>query len=425
MADSAPDPNFEDVLSSVRRLVSQELPRRPASKPEPDPGALVLTSAQRIEETHTAVLEKRSLEQRIAELEAAVDNAPSQDFEPDGSEDQAQHRPDRIVYTRPPKAEEDDGGDRSKLRLSEIALIETGPAEEDESLSAAPVAFRHGRTESRSIEAEAEAPKPEAEAPMAEDVPTIPPARADVMAFTNPDDVVARIEARMDRGADETPGTQVHSGTNPASGGPNQSENILRPDEPEGAEGDEMTVEDFDAALTAAVRASLAEDERLKALAEQKAEAGAATKTAKEPRPATPATDAPSAEVKVTETPEAAPTAAPEPAFDPSREFYTGAPDDVGVEATDEAAPVVEQAGEKQTDSSEPKISEATEDEKAAPATAEAALAAVSDEEALRLLVGRLIRDELQGELGERITRNVRKLVRKEILRALTARDLV
>ena len=35
-----------------------------------------------------------------------------------------------------------------------------------------------------------------------------------------------------------------------------------------------------------------------------------------------------------------------------------------------------------------------------------------------------LIREELQGGLGERITRNVRKLVRAEIARALAAQDL-
>jgi hypothetical protein len=35
-----------------------------------------------------------------------------------------------------------------------------------------------------------------------------------------------------------------------------------------------------------------------------------------------------------------------------------------------------------------------------------------------------MIREELQGALGERITRNVRKLVRAEINRALIARDL-
>jgi hypothetical protein len=45
------------------------------------------------------------------------------------------------------------------------------------------------------------------------------------------------------------------------------------------------------------------------------------------------------------------------------------------------------------------------------------------DETVLRDLVRDLIREELSGALGERITRNVRKLVRAEINRALTARD--
>ena len=46
------------------------------------------------------------------------------------------------------------------------------------------------------------------------------------------------------------------------------------------------------------------------------------------------------------------------------------------------------------------------------------------DEEALRDMVTEIVRAELQGALGERITRNVRKLVRREIHRALTAQDL-
>jgi len=45
------------------------------------------------------------------------------------------------------------------------------------------------------------------------------------------------------------------------------------------------------------------------------------------------------------------------------------------------------------------------------------------DEEMLRDLVRDIIREELQGALGERITRNVRKLVRAEIARALAVRD--
>ena len=46
------------------------------------------------------------------------------------------------------------------------------------------------------------------------------------------------------------------------------------------------------------------------------------------------------------------------------------------------------------------------------------------DEDALRDMVSEIVRAELQGALGERITRNVRKLVRREIHRALSAQDL-
>ncbi|WP_420013805.1 hypothetical protein [Tateyamaria sp.] len=48
----------------------------------------------------------------------------------------------------------------------------------------------------------------------------------------------------------------------------------------------------------------------------------------------------------------------------------------------------------------------------------------ILDEDALRELVSDIVRQELQGALGERITRNVRKLVRREIHRALAAQDL-
>lgn len=48
---------------------------------------------------------------------------------------------------------------------------------------------------------------------------------------------------------------------------------------------------------------------------------------------------------------------------------------------------------------------------------------AVLDEETLRDMVAEIVRQELQGALGERITRNVRKLVRREIHRALTSQD--
>lgn len=45
------------------------------------------------------------------------------------------------------------------------------------------------------------------------------------------------------------------------------------------------------------------------------------------------------------------------------------------------------------------------------------------DEDMLRELVSETVRSELRGALGERMTRNIRKLVRREINRALAARD--
>jgi hypothetical protein len=45
------------------------------------------------------------------------------------------------------------------------------------------------------------------------------------------------------------------------------------------------------------------------------------------------------------------------------------------------------------------------------------------DETVLRDMVAQLVREELRGSLGERITQNVRKLVRREIQRALLGQD--
>lgn len=45
------------------------------------------------------------------------------------------------------------------------------------------------------------------------------------------------------------------------------------------------------------------------------------------------------------------------------------------------------------------------------------------DEDALRQLVSQFVREELHGALGERITRNVRKLVRREIHRVMSTRE--
>ena len=47
----------------------------------------------------------------------------------------------------------------------------------------------------------------------------------------------------------------------------------------------------------------------------------------------------------------------------------------------------------------------------------------IVDEEQLRDLVAQIVREELQGALGERITKNLRKMVRREISRVIAAPD--
>ena len=49
---------------------------------------------------------------------------------------------------------------------------------------------------------------------------------------------------------------------------------------------------------------------------------------------------------------------------------------------------------------------------------------AEQDEVALRALVARVVREELQGDLGQRITSNLRKLVRREMRMILAAEKL-
>jgi len=48
--------------------------------------------------------------------------------------------------------------------------------------------------------------------------------------------------------------------------------------------------------------------------------------------------------------------------------------------------------------------------------------APILDEEALRGVVNTIVREELQGELGDRISRNLRKLIRRELAQMIDER---
>ena len=453
MANSASDPKVEDVLSSVRRLVSGDIPRKARSPLPEGPGALVLTDAHRVAKDPLSRRSKRSLEDRIAELEAAVDDGVDE-FEPDGSEDQKQNVPDRIVYTRPPSKLEVATARRSTLRLSEIAVLESQTDDEgagDAANDTASVQFRHDKHDKRerdrdvdqaksligdngppadNPEIEPFAPPPQpihgglseasdsfAEAPMVEDVPTIR-TRTQISPFINPDEVVERIEARFDRGGeDEVREAPIGAASEPDASDTRAEarENMLREDVDPDKTSD--ADDDFDEALSQAVEASVTS-----AVFEEPSD-GVPEEMAEPEDTIVLPDDAPVSEMEDIDL-EAAGMAElvadPIPAAENAdvSEFS-----EVPEEAVDDTPPLepvaTEEVAREEIDGDGDHENDNEEAE-------EPLIAAGSiDEAALQVLVARLIREELQGDLGERITRNVRKLVRREIKRALEARDII
>lgn len=92
--------------------------------------------------------------------------------------------------------------------------------------------------------------------------------------------------------------------------------------------------------------------------------------------------------------------------------------------SADEAQPAVapEPVAEESFTWTEP-VEAAGEDE-VLPAASEEPFATL-DAATLRELIRDVLREELQGEIGERVTRNLRKMIRTEVSRALTARGVV
>lgn len=447
MAESGADPKVEDVLSSVRRLVSNETPRNARPALSEGPGALVLEDSQRIEAESSARQSAKSLEDRIAELEAAVD-ARLDEWEPDGSEDQEQHRPDRIVYTRPPTKDESDQMRHQTLRLSQLELVHTEREEEQvEELPTAAPPFRH---------APEEAAQTDAEAPMAENVPTVPKPKAEVKAFSDPDDVLEHIEARINSGGlpvepvvvdtpDQRPEhvEQRRDVAEPAPEvEPNSQADQLEPMAPPIEDDTTKPADDeFEEALSAAVSGSLSSP------SDEGADESANTS---EPL----VLGVPANMAGELDMPIVLPVAEEAPADDEdmsAAQAEEAASEEPGSEASEspsaEAVSEPEQTS-RDTDVVQPHASAPSVDDaetadgsqetsrEDAPSAGEELERAVAmeaigqavgehfDHGALQPVVADMIRKELQGELGERITRNVRKLVRREIKRALQAQEL-
>ena len=444
----APDQKVEDVLSSVRRLVSNEVPRKPRAGVPSEHGALVLTKDHMVPVDRARQAPARSLEDRIAELEEAV-GSQDDEFEPDGSEDQDEHRPDRIVYRRSPDLD-DPAGRKTSRRLSQISMVETGPVNGesdteklDGAISSEPdvAEFRRqsqilpatssGNSDSKingsgQPDQNHEAPKTDVEAPMAEDVPTVARASAEVTAFSDPDDVVRTFEARIEAGRPMSDPSPLRA-ADPMNDAKIAQEKLTQREAKLNAEAVGDAPEDFDTALSNAVAASisgLGQGETEGAAQQDYLDANEFDGTSDTKLTAAQllsGVDATNSDTKL----------------ETSEPLVLGdaqaSPQDDGFETPDGASRTIDesdpslstdavvdkaQASDAASDKSETKTPEGSPDQVAA------ALANIPDEEAMRLLIARMIRAELQGDLGEQITRNVRKLVRREIKRALSADDL-
>lgn len=348
MTNSASEPGSDDILASIRRLVSAA-----PARPGPQGDRLLLTPALRVpeadEDDAPAVAGPRglTLEDRIAELEAAV-GSQSVEFEPDGSE---------VAHIAPP----DD-------LVRAVENLEFGTADEDEN-----------------EDDEARAQEPSVSVPSPGDGHE-PSARPDEAAQTPAETAVEpAVEAPSERR-----GLFLAVPSND-----NRAEGPDRPAEAAGGGADGLPAGLF---FTRHDRPH-------------------ADVPTEHPAAITPE------DLAGTETPaEAEPAPAPAPAEDMSGLTAGAVPHE-------DAAAQDEHVHAAQPDTDAPVLP--TFRHKAQPEEAPSAPSAEAgpmpgieiDEDRLRAIVAELLRDELQGPLGEKITRNIRKLVRREIERALAVRD--
>ncbi len=108
---------------------------------------------------------------------------------------------------------------------------------------------------------------------------------------------------------------------------------------------------------------------------------------------------------------------------DASTESTTPKPAQDWVDSTAEAATPKDAPVEENIDAATVEDVDSASDDESIFAEPPVDEESVIDEETLRNIVGEIVREELKGALGERITRNVRKLVRREINLVLSAQD--
>ncbi len=392
MSDPAKSPaEIEDVLSSIRRLVSEHHPApkpeavspSPVAEPQPDPketeSRLVLTPALRVTDPDDPW--------------APVPRTPDADTEVH-EEARAFFQRSRAAVAAEPVADDpaDDDAAPALDAVDPDAPFPAEPAEPD--------------PEEAHV-----APEPEI-APAVEDVPAEVTSEAEELAAIDAAEDAERAElALLDGEIPDrlTSGFEPEVGDDdwPDSGAGRAARNLAamrgahEAASAEARKTDESDAADIDIDLSAAFAAPQAEPEVDMSDPEHRSDA---------PEPDTPeATDeAKSAEAMVYEIVDDAAEIDVADVIEPQTHDDAGA--DASADETPDAAldDEVEDLGEEPSPFTFPDSDEDS----------------FLDEETLREMIVDIVREELQGALGQRITRNVRKMVRREIRIALAAEDL-
>lgn len=418
MADSVTNVQIEDVLSSIRKLVSEEVraqtrdgsaanraPARPASvvpDPAPEPEAkpaddrLILTQSLRVTPPTTE-------EPEVEEPEAIEDEA---DFVHAEAEDDPQCEAEVMnlmqrvaaVAPDPEVAEEEDAPETPEAKAPEVAEDDDTASIEPETIKASFIPEVAPQTTAKT-KAEAE-PEDEAESDV---IPTFL-RRSGVSSLKQR---IADVEEAVSSSGGEWEPDVDEDGDaapEPESSSVPWEDHFAEEDgsedfpaEPEPAEEDYAAAEfdgaelnfDFDS-IRSEMELGGADARRDAYLVEEEDEEPELA--ASDPEP-------------IAAGPRAVETAPQQPTAEEAAEWEDDLPEE------EPARPA------SRSYSAEPYA-----DDQAALSADDPTLL---DEDMLRDMVAEIVRQELQGALGERITRNVRKLVRREIHRALSARDIV
>lgn len=454
MSDPMTNVEIEDVLSSIRRLVAQDPPSRPVS-----PGRLILTPALRVDEPAAGPEQEQAAEgapseavfahawrsDTAASAAAPAHTAAGDAAGPDQAAFEAAPSDDALVASPSPAARATPEDDAPQ------PVPETGFVEEQ--VAGAPGIGPLGARETDGEEVEASAP-PELgraapqdarPAPVDPEAPqAIPNDRAEASATSGS---IAETTTEHPAPLDEIPPAPFHHVGDEEVAESEAAEAALSVPTPFIRHRDRKSLEDTVAELEAAVSCQNFEWEPDGVEPQEGATLDGSGNAAPEAEPAMPhaggieeATSIPAGSVP---SPRGEDDAGAGLEADLLAEFGSptqegdAAAGDEDVAAAD-SAPVVflsasrrhrqensapgERQDEIRQEAGDVEIAEAT---MLPAAEAGQFLPALPlDEDALRELVAKVLREELRGELGERITRNVRKLVRREIAQIISGLEV-